>query len=374
MIVFDKVKIREALTTDYIFELLQEFGGDPGRCSFGLTSSTICHNPPGEGSRKLYYYENTGLFKCYTGCDEYFDPFELVIKVAKIQWDKEFDLNDAVRWVAQRFGFSGDHAEGPEEDQLDDWKFLANYERIQEVSVKSNTILLKDYENDILERFNYDVKLTPWLREGITHAALDQAKIGFYPGGDQITIPHFDKDGRFIGLRGRTVCAEEGEMFGKYRPLKINKLLYNHPLGMNLYNFNFSKDNISLMKKAIIFEGEKSCLLYKSYFGLENDISVACCGSSISSHQMQMLLDAGAEEIIIAFDRQFEEVGDDEFKRLKTNLIRVRDRYKNFATISFIFDKNMITGYKDSPIDCGPQVFLQLFKETIIIRKVSCLA
>ena len=287
--------------------------------------------------------------------------------MAKIQWDKEFDLNDAVRWVAQRFGFSGDHAEGPEEDQLDDWKFLANYERIQEVSVKSNTILLKDYENGILERFNYDVKLTPWLREGITQAALDQAQIGFYPGGDQITIPHFDKDGRFVGLRGRTVCAEEGEMFGKYRPLKINKLLYNHPLGMNLYNFNFSKDNISLMKKAIIFEGEKSCLLYKSYFGLENDISVACCGSSISSHQMQMLLDAGAEEIIIAFDRQFEEVGDDEFKRLKTNLIRVRDRYKNFATISFIFDKNMITGYKDSPIDCGPQVFLQLFKERIIL-------
>ena len=144
-------------------------------------------------------------------------------------------------------------------------------------------------------------------------------------------------------------------------------MFYNHPLGMNLYNFNFSKDNISLMKKAIIFEGEKSCLLYKSYFGLENDISVACCGSSFSSHQMQMLLDAGAEEIIIAFDRQFEEVGDDEFKRLKTNLIRVRDRYKNFATISFIFDKNMITGYKDSPIDCGPQVFLQLFKERIIL-------
>ena len=152
--------------------------------------------------------------------------------------------------------------------------------------MKSNTILLKDYENDILGRFNYKVKIGPWLREGITQDALDQAMIGYYPGGDQITIPHFDKDGRFVGLRGRTVCAEEGEMFGKYRPLKINKILYNHPLGMNLYNFNCSKDNIALMKKAIIFEGEKSCLLYKSYFGIENDISVACCGSSISSHQM----------------------------------------------------------------------------------------
>jgi hypothetical protein len=211
------------------------------------------------------------------------------------------------------------------------------------------------------------VKITPWLREGITQAALDQAKIGFYPGGDQITIPHFDKDGRFIGLRGRTVCAEEGELYGKYRPMRINKILYNHPLGMNLYNFNNSKENIGIMKKAIIFEGEKSTLLYKSYFGLENDISVACCGSSVSAYQIQMLLEAGAEEIIIAFDRQFQDIGDDEFKHLKMNLLRLRTKYKNFATISFIFDKNKITGYKSSPIDEGPEKFLQLFKERIVL-------
>lgn len=367
MLVFDKAKIRDALTTDNIFDLLQEWGGDPSREIFGYVSATICHNPPGEGSRKLYYYENTGLFRCYTGCDSYFDIFELTTKVAKIQWDKEFDLNDAVRWIAQKFGFSGDHEDRPEDEDLDDWKYLANYERIQDVVVKDNSIVLKEYENGILERFNYDVKIGPWLREGISQAALDQARIGFYPGGDQITIPHFDKDGRFVGLRGRTVCAEEGELYGKYRPMKVNKILYNHPLGMNLYNLNNSKDNIRIMKKAIIFEGEKSCLLYQSYFGLENDISVACCGSSVSAYQIQMLLDAGAEEIVIAFDRQFQEIGDEEFKHLKTNLIRLKGKYDKYAVISFIFDKHMVTGYKDSPIDCGPQIFLQLFKERIIL-------
>ena len=367
MLVYDKLKIREALTSENIFDLLQEFGGDPGREVFGFTSATICHNPPGEGSRKLYYYENTGLFKCFTGGDEYFDPFQWVIKVAQIQWHKEFDLNDAVRWIAQRFGFSGDHEDRPEDEDLDDWKYLANYERIQDIVVKDNSIVLKEYEPEILTRFNYNVKITPWLREGITQAALDQARIGFYPGGDQITIPHFDANGRFVGLRGRTICAEEGERFGKYRPMRVNKILYNHPLGMNLYNFNNSKENIGLMKKAIIFEGEKSCLLYQSYFGLENDISVACCGSSVSNYQIQMLLEAGAEEIIVAFDRQFQEIGDEEFKHLKTNLMRLRDKYKNFVLISFIFDKNMITGYKDSPIDCGPDIFLQLFKERIVL-------
>lgn len=191
--------------------------------------------------------------------------------------------------------------------------------------------------------------------------------IGFYPGGDQITIPHFDANGRFIGLRGRTLCKEEGERYGKYRPIKIGKDLYNHPLGMNLYNFNNSKDNIKLAKKAIVFEGEKSCLLYQSYFGLDNDISVACCGSSLSNYQVQQLMSAGAEEIIIAFDRQFKEIGDEEFKHLKRNLLKLRAKYKNYVNISFIFDKKMITGYKDSPIDCGKDIFLHLFKERIVL-------
>ena len=367
MLVFDKLKIREALTDENVFDLLQEWGGDPSYDTYGYVSTTICHNPPGEGSRKLYYYTNTGLFRCYTGCDSYFDIFELVAKVAKIQWDKDFDLNDAVRWVAQKFGFSGDHENRPEDEDLDDWKYLANYERIQDISLKDNSVLLKTYENDILDRFNYKVKISPWLREGITQAALDQARIGFYPGADQITIPHYDKDGRFVGLRGRTVCEEEGERYGKYRPMRVNGIQYNHPLGMNLYNFNNSKDNIKLMKKAIIFEGEKSTLLYQSYFGLQNDISVACCGSSVSAHQMQLLLDAGAEEIIIAFDRQFQEIGDTEFKHLKKNLLKLRDKYKTYATISFIFDKNKTTGYKSSPIDEGPEKFLNLFKERIVL-------
>jgi hypothetical protein len=35
--------------------------------------------------------------------------------------------------------------------------------------------------------------------------------------------------------------------------------------------------------------------------------------------------------------------------------------------MSFIFDKNMITNYKASPIDEGDKKFLQLFKERIVL-------
>lgn len=290
MINYDKVEIKNNLTLDNIFELLNIWGGNPEYSEFGILSETICHNEPGVGSKKLYYYSNSQLFKCYTGCDNTFDIFELVIKVANIQSNKEYDLNDAVRWIANYFGIAGSVVEEDAEKLgLEDWKILANYDKNSIEENLNAKVELKIYDSQILSRFNYRVKITPWLKEGISQEVIDQAIIGYYPGGDAITIPHFDINGNFIGLRGRILGKEEATLYGKYRPLKINKVLYSHPLGMNLYNLNNSKANISRLGKAIIFEGEKSTLQYQSYFGFENDITVACCGSSVSAQQMKLL-------------------------------------------------------------------------------------
>jgi hypothetical protein len=368
MINFNKAEIKKQISLEQVFELLQDWGGDPEYTGFGILSATICHNPPGEGSRKLYYYDNEegGLFRCYTGCNDTFDVFDLAIKVADIQQNKRYDLNDAVRALAYRFGII-DYIDEDEQSGLDDWKIFNRYDRIDKIEVKNYDVCLKNYDDVILSRFNYNVKIGPWLDEGMTQDVLTKATIGFYPGGDQITIPHFDKDGRFVGLRGRALNKEEAERFGKYRPLKINGELYNHPLGMNLYNLNNSKDNIQKIEKAIVFESEKSCLLYQSYFGIENDISVACCGSNISAYQIHMLIAAGAKEIIVAFDRQFQALGDKEHKHQIANFRKLFTKYKNYVNISFINDKHMITSYKASPIDEGPDKFLQLFKERVVL-------
>jgi hypothetical protein len=369
MLSFDKADIKEKLNIEDIFALLLEWGGDPEYTPFGIVCATICHNPPGQGSKKLYYYSNSSLFRCYTGCDEpTFDIFDLVIRVADIQWHTDYDLNGAIRWIAKKFGISGILATDIDDKLgLEDWEYLSNYERIQEIEYHNNQIILKEYDKTILDNLNYKVIISPWLKEGITQESINKAQIGYYLGGDQITIPHFDKDNRFVGLRGRSLCAAESELYGKYRPLKINGILYNHPLGMNLYGLNWAKDNIKILQKAIVFESEKSVLQYGSYFGWDNNIAVACCGSSISVHQIEMLIAAGAKEIVIGLDRQFQDIGDNEFKRLKSNLIKLHNKYKNDAVISFIFDKNKITGYKDSPVDLGAETFLQLFKERIVL-------
>ena len=91
MIVYDKNEIKEQLNIENIYDLLNDWGGEPEYTNFGLLCQTICHNMPGEGSRKLYFYENSGLFRCYTGCDSTFDIFELTIKVINIQNNLSWD-------------------------------------------------------------------------------------------------------------------------------------------------------------------------------------------------------------------------------------------------------------------------------------------
>jgi hypothetical protein len=121
------------------------------------------------------------------------------------------------------------------------------------------------------------------------------------------------------------------------------------------------------MKKAIVFEGEKSPLLYASYFGMENDITVATCGNSLISSQVQLLLSLGVEEIIIAYDKQFKEIGDAEWKRLTDNYYNMHKKYGAYVQLSFLFDKGDLLGYKDSPIDQGKDIFMKLYQERVTI-------
>lgn len=112
---------------------------------------------------------------------------------------------------------------------------------------------------------------------------------------------------------------------------------------------------------------EKSVLKAQTYFGFNNDIYVACCGSNVSAYQVQLLIDAGAQEIIIAFDRQFKHYGDNEYFHLIEHLKKITLKYKNYVNISCIIDKKKMTDYKDSPIDKGKEIFLKLFKERITL-------
>ena len=372
---YDKNAIKNSLNLEQIYSFLDDLGAAPQPQGPVILNKTICHCG---NSHKLYYYDNTKLFRCYTDCGgEAFDIYELTRKVKsrenpKERWTKEgqsylddWNLPEAIEYVAQYFGFSPIERAIETTSILDDWKTLNNYDRIEKISKDTQIVELKTYDNGIITRLPHPI-IEPWEKEGITREVINHCDICYDPKNCGIVIPHYDIDGRLIGIRERTLVKEE-EVKGKYRPAYIGKQLYNHPLSFNLYNLNNSKENIKTMKKAIIWEGEKSCLLYASYFGIENDISVACCGSSLIAYQVKLLLDLGVEEIIIGFDKQFQEFNDDEHKKLVKNLKNIHKKYGAYVHISYMFDKWDLLDYKDSPIDQGKDVFLELFKRRITI-------
>ena len=364
----DKDQIKNSLSINQIFDFLSEYGGEPIiKDSNTIISKTICHNAIEEindASYKLYYYDNTHLFHCYTGCAEpSFDIYDLMTKIKNINGNDQWKMANSVFYIAEYFGYSQlDSTLSQEEKVLPDWKILKDYDKINLEIDEKQIVELKIYDERVL-RYLPRPHILNWEREGITKQAMQKNNICYDPLNQGIVIPHYNIENQLIGIRERTLIKDK-EVEGKYRPAFLNGQLYNHPLGFNLYNINNSKNNIKLMQKAIIFESEKSTLLMQSYFP-GADISVACCGSNLTNYQFKLLLSLGVNEISIAFDRQFKKVGDEEFKRWTKKLESINNKYKGFCRITFLFDKKGLLNYKDSPIDCGPDIFMKLYTERI---------
>ena len=367
---YDSDQIKQQLTFQQVFDYTAELGGNPKLDSGGgevFTAHTICHNPACTGSHKLYYYGNTRLFRCYTECaGDAFDIYDLTRRAMKIQRGEEWSLSRAVGYVARYFGIASSEDEnfGDAQQKLRDWDILKNYKQNSSISNDKKIIEFKEFDENILQHLPRP-RITPWLNEGITQEIMDSRGICYDPVNQGIVIPHYDENGALIGIRERTLIKEE-EAYGKYRPAILNGVQYNHPLGFALYNLNNSKEHIKQIGIAIVFEGEKSALKYASMFGADNDISVATCGSNLIQHQVDLLRQCGAREIVIAFDKQFKKPNDAEFKQWTKKLTTLHNKYSKLVNISFIFDKKGdMLGYKDAPVDCGAETFIKLFKERV---------
>ena len=354
---YSKELVKDNLELEDIYSILDYFNAEPEMFSNYIVAKTICH---GGDSHKLYYYENTQLFKCYTGSCGSFDIFELVQKVRDIN-----DLNKAVYFVVNFFNLQSQIDEADDDFSIEDWKIFSRYEKINDIDINTEKIELPLYDELMLTYFPQPL-IIQWLKEGITKDVCDYMGIRYNPENGVILIPHKDENGRLIGIRQRTLVQED-EKYGKYRPTKIQNQLCNHPLAFNLYGLDKAKNNIKDMGAALVVESEKSVLQFMSYFGTAADICVAVCGSSLSKYQFQLLLDAGAKEIIIGFDKDFDEIGTEEYK-VVDKLQKIYDKYSPYVNISFLFDKeNNQLGYKDSPLDCGKEKFLYLFRNRVIL-------
>lgn len=356
---YSKDKIKEALSLENIFTLLNFLGAEPKREGNVIVSKTICH---GGDSKKMYWYDNSRLFYCYTHCGK-FDVFELIQKVGLAS-----NFYESICYIACFFNI-------PEEENNqythttrnpEDWKLFRKYESYVAEKVQKNDYTAKPCNPSVLKHLPQPI-IKPWEDEHISSAVCNFLNIKYDPEHGCIVIPHEDINGHLIGIRQRTLLKSEEDK-GKYRPWYHDNILYGHPLGFNLYGLNYAKNNISKLGIAIVVESEKSVLQYMSYFGIENNICVATCGNSVSRYQFNLLKKCGAKEIVIGFDKDFRELGDDNFIKVVKHLQQTYNKFSAEVNISFLFDKeNKILPYKGSPTDVGKEKFLYLFKNRVVI-------
>lgn len=76
----------------------------------------------------------------------------------------------------------------------------------------------------------------------------------------------------------------------------------------------------------------------------------------------------GANEIIVALDKEYTDWRTDKAKRYREKLENMCRKYKNQATFSYIWDFDNVLEEKDSPFDKGKKIFEYLYKNRIRVR------
>ena len=349
----DYAKIIENLDTNAVIHLMTELGADRyNETEDYVLFPTICHNvDSSEASMKLYYYKNNKVFVCYTACQgmSIFNFLKHYYEERQIEYDWYQDVYEVVcncsNFRAQE-GF-----------------IKPAYKSLKDrYTVKRKEVELPEYSKNVLECF---VKKYPdeWLNDGISEKAMDTFDISYSISQNKIVIPHYDINGRLVGIRGRALNEWEVENVGKYAPIRVENVWYKHPLSMNLYGLNITQKNIRAHSICFLFESEKSVMQAES-FRLPN-CSVAVCGSNFNKYQLNILMKTCApHEIVLCFDKE-ELPGEDKYFN---KLWDICQKYKNYCNFSFIYDREGLLNLKDSPTDRGEETFIKLLGKRVIVK------
>lgn len=370
----DREELLELVTTEDVIEILKDLGSDDYKRDDkgNLYFYTVCH---GGDSRKLYYFVDSKFFICFTCCGS-MSLYDVIMSAKGISFKESYDylcdFKKISKYKKMRVGLK------KAEIQNKDLDFL----KLHLYKKEKRIVNLPLYNNYILNLFDDYIPMS-WFKEGIKDEIASFFKIKFYINQNKAIIPHFDIIGNLVGLRGRAFSKYEINNGRKYMPLSIQGLTYRYPMSFNLYGIYQNQSNIRRFKRAIIFESEKAVLLYGSYYGQENNIAIATCGMTFSLYQRDLLLSLGVEEIVIAYDKQYQMklINDEnidrtskewkEYENYIKRLIKISEMIMPYCNISIMTCWDDRLEYKDAPIDCGKETFEELYRDRYSVNDIE---
>jgi hypothetical protein len=365
-------ELLEKISIEDIVKILTDMGSKkPKKDEAGnLYFSTICH---GGNTHKLHFFIDSKFFMCYTNCGS-MSLYDVLMNINNWTFKETFNYlahYKNINVFQRKIGVHKSNYQIEEElNFLDKHLYIPTKNKIQ----------LPIYNNKILNIFD-DYYPDSWLEEGIEEDILKYFNVKFYFNQMKAVIPHYDIKGNLVGIKSRNFLQSEVNMGKKYIPITIQKLTYKYPVGFNLYGLFQNQKTINKEKTSIIFESEKSVYKYGSYYGQENNIAVAVQGMNISLYQRDLLLDAGVENIIIAFDKQYKtEYINDKYKDTAEykeyimylkKILKVVSLFINYCNVYVILCWDDLIKYKDSPIDRGKEIFETLYQERYLIEDLK---
>lgn len=362
----DHEKLKNQLTKDDIIKVVCSLGADSPKEDFrgNLIFNTVCHNLDNTGSQKLYYYDNTKLFNCFTQCAESFDIFDLITRNKNL-YDDKWKFENSIYYVMDYTGYTNSiikENKPVEEHKINDWDFLNRYKRKELPQIKLP--IYNHFVLDIYRKYYHQ----SWINEGISVEAMEKFNIKFDVFNNKIIIPHYDFNNNLIGIRGRSLNKEDIEHGRKYMPVRVENTIYSHPVSCNLYGLNHNLETIKKLRKAFIVEGEKSVLKIESYYPNHN-FSIAVCGDKISDFQKDLILKY-TDEIIIGFDKK------ELYKKGSKNnslveLRKLAQKFSPYVQTFIIADKENLLNLKDAPVDQGKDILEKIMKKKVEIKTIG---
>lgn len=348
----DAKRVIEMLSNRDVFDLLVELDAEPISKGDAYECKTICHHGH---KHKLIYYKDSKNFYCYSSCGS-MSIFDMVSKTLDVSFI------EALRYITKKYNINDtEHFEGVQ-------VYVSENpgEELRKKLTKLEMPVFEELNKNILDDF-YSFYHKDWIKDGISINSMKKFNIKYDILNNQIIIPHFDGENRLIGVRGRNLNEKIVEEGKKYMPIYYEGKVLKHLTGANLYGLNVNKESIEKNRTAILFESEKSVLQLDTMFPNQS-IGLCVSGSSFTSYQLEILKKLNVEEVIIAMDKEFENVGDEEEIQYAEKITRVfKKKLAPYVRVSVLWDTKKLLGTKMSPTDAGIEIFSELLKNKIYI-------